>query len=416
MGQDARVMPIGPRAGNRGPRPAWAEAVARRMYGGTEHDHVQLPRPLSRVRIPMTLALTLVALAAGAVGALVAVRGGDAGWRTVGLGLAAAAAVGALAVVPLIAGQMRFFGIVHLAYLGATIAVPMVGAAVAFRSLAGPLPAPWALAGLALLLPGPVGWYATHVEPYRLTVDRQAVALDPARAGDDPVRIGVLSDLQTNHVGPHEHAAVDRLLAEEPDLILVPGDLFHGTRAQFADQEDALRDLLARLHAPHGVYFVRGDVDHHDFVERALDGTGIVVLDEEIVDVTVGDRRLRVGGNRLAYGAPEAVALRRDLAGGDEDGTVRILVAHRPDAVLDLDPDARIDLTVAGHTHGGQVVVPGFGPLITMSDVPRAVARGGLHEIRGNAIYVSNGVGMERAQAPQVRLFSRPSVGLLELG
>jgi predicted MPP superfamily phosphohydrolase len=51
-----------------------------------------------------------------------------------------------------------------------------------------------------------------------------------------------------------------------------------------------------------------------------------------------------------------------------------------------------------------------------MSDVPRNVARGGLHQIDGNAIYVSNGVGLERARAPQVRLFSPPSVGLLTLG
>jgi predicted MPP superfamily phosphohydrolase len=328
----------------------------------------------------------------------------------VGFGLATVAAIGALAVVPLVAGEMRFFGLVHLAYLGVTVAVPMVGAAVAVRAVAGPLPAPWTVAAVVLLLPAPVGWYATHVEPHRLTVDR---------AGDDPVTIGVLSDLQTNHVGEHERAAVDRLLAEEPDLILVPGDLFHGSRSEFAGQEDEMRGLLARLHAPHGVYFVRGDVDHPDFVERALAGTDLVILDDEAVDVTVGDRRLRIGGNRLSYSTPQAVALRRDLAdadaGADDDGTLRLLVAHRPDAVLDLGRDARIDLTVAGHTHGGQVVVPGIGPLITMSDVPRAVARGGLHEIGGNTIYVSNGVGMERAQAPQVRLFSRPSVGLLTL-
>jgi hypothetical protein len=384
------------------------------------------------MRASMTLVLTVVALAAGAAGVMAVVRSTGtpdaSGLRAVGWGLAAAAAVGAVAVLPLFVGQMRFFGIVHLAYLGVTIAVPLVGLAVGARVVAGPLPAPWALAGLVLLLPAPVGWYATHVEPYRLTVDRRTVPIDPARTGDDTVTIGVLADLQTNDVGHHEQAAVDRLLAEEPDLILVAGDLFQGTRAMFAAHEDELRALLARLHAPHGVYFVRGDVDHGDFADRAFAGTDVVILDDEAVDVAVGDRRLRIGGNRLWYGTPEAVALRRELAdgrlaGGTDgtggadgvDGTVRILLAHRPDAVLDLDPSSRIDLTVAGHTHGGQVVLPGIGPLITMSDVPRAVARGGLHQIDGNTIYVSNGVGMERAQAPQVRLFSRPSVGILEL-
>jgi hypothetical protein len=85
----------------------------------------------------------------------------------------------------------------------------------------------------------------------------------------------------------------------------------------FAGQEDELRALLGRLHAPHGVYFVRGDVDHFDFADRAFAGTDVVILDDETVDVAVGDRRLRIGGNRLWYGTPEAVALRRELGGGD---------------------------------------------------------------------------------------------------
>ena len=66
------------------------------------------------------------------------------------------------------------------------------------------------------------------------------------------------------------------------------------------------------------------------------------------------------------------------LAGEDREEArgVRILVAHRPDVIFDLSPSSRIDLTVAGHTHGGQVVVPGFGPLVTLSHVPRAHGRG----------------------------------------
>jgi uncharacterized protein len=363
----------------------------------------------------VTVGLTLVAVVAGVLGALMVLRGRRAsGWWTVGLGLGAAAAIGAVGAVPLVLDN-TFFGVVHLAYLGVTVAVPLVGAAVAVRTARRGLSAPWAAAAVALLLPVPVGWYATHVEPNRLGLDRRSVPVDPARAGDDRVRIGVLADLQTNDVGGHERAAVDRLLAERPDLILVAGDLFQGTEGEFADHEEDLRALLGRLAAPHGVYFVRGDVDHADFADRALAGTGIEILDDEAVDVAVGDRRLRIGGNRLAYGTPSAVALREQLAGGAEDGTVRILLAHRPDAALDLGPGSRIDLTVAGHTHGGQVVLPGIGPLITMSDVPRSVARGGLHEIDGNPIYVSNGVGLERAAAPQVRLFSRPSVAVLEL-
>ena len=84
--------------------------------------------------------------------------------------------------------------------------------------------------------------------------------------------------------------------------------------------------------------------------------------------------------------------------------------------MLQLPADSGIDLVVAGHTHGGQVALPMFGPPLTLSAVPRQVGAGGLHEVRGNPIYVSTGVGMERGQAPQLRFGVRPSVAVLEVG
>jgi predicted MPP superfamily phosphohydrolase len=398
------------------PRGALGDAIGRYLAGGAERLHLAGLPVLPAV--PTTLAVTAAALVAGVAGMAAVWRGPEraGGALAVVLGLAATAGVGVMALAVLVPGGLRFFGIVHLAYLGLVVSVPMVGLAAGARALAGRgSVAAQAPIAVALLLPAAVGWYATHVAPFRLVVDRVSVPLDPARSGHQPVRIGVLADLQTNDVGGYEHGAVDRLLAEQPDLILLPGDLFQGSPSSFAAHEEELRRLLGRLHAPHGVWFVRGDVDRGDYADRALRGTGIAILDDEIVDITVGDRHLQLGGNRLAYADPAAGAVRRALEAADDGRAVRILVAHRPDAALDLAPGSRVDLTVAGHTHGGQVVVPGFGPLLTMSAVPRQVAAGGLREVDGNAVYVATGVGMERNQAPQVRLFSRPSIGVLEL-
>ena len=80
-----------------------------------------------------------------------------------------------------------------------------------------------------------------------------------------------------------------------------------------------------------------------------------------------------------------------------------------------LRPRTRIDLTLAGHTHGGQVQLPGVGPLMIASRVPRSVGAGGLHSLAGRRIYVSRGVGVERGQAPRLRLGAVPEVSLITL-
>jgi uncharacterized protein len=92
---------------------------------------------------------------------------------------------------------------------------------------------------------------------------------------------------------------------------------------------------------------------------------------------------------------------------------IRIALAHRPDTVRRLAADTRVDLTVAGHTHGGQVQLPVVGPLTIASGVPRQVGAGGLHKLDGRWIYVSRGVGVERAQAPRLRLGAVPEVSLI---
>ena len=373
------------------------------------------------VTLPLTLAAVVAGVAGtGAAAGVVRRRARVDGWAVLA-GLLAAGAVGAAALVwtgTLPSGQIRWgFTAMHLLYLGLTVSLPLLGLGLVvlrLRAGGGRL----ALVGAVLLLvPAPVGAYATHVEPTWLRVDEVPVPLDGGRAGDDPVRVAVLADYQTLEVGDHERAAVDAVLASEPDLVLVAGDLFQGPPARLAAELPALREDLGRLRAPHGVYVVRGDADLGDSADRIFDGSGAVILDDEVVDVAVGDRTVRIGGTTLAGGLPGDEGgdrVRAELAATPDDEAVTVLLSHRPDTVLGLAPGA-VDLVVAGHTHGGQVVVPGFGPPLTLTDVPRHVARGGLHEVDGNAVYVSPGVGVERGRAPQVRLFNRPAVGILTL-
>ncbi len=368
----------------------------------------------------VTFTLTVVAVLVALVGlaAVVAVarlRRGRVGPEHVVIPVVAvgvASVAGFAVVVVLVTGW--FFTAFHFAYLVAVLALPAVGlglAVLAARRRAGV--AVWVVVAL-LVAPAPVGWYATHVAPFRLEVQRESLALPGSRAGSDPIRVAVLADLQTNHIGEYEERAVTLLLAQRPDVILLAGDYFQGNEGQFRRELPAFRRLFGRLQARGGVYAVRGDSDVGDRADQLFAGTDVQILDDEVVTTTVGDRRVAVGGNRLRWAPDVGIAARTELAAA-EPGTVRLLVAHRPDVVTGFPAEADVDLVVAGHTHGGQIALPLVGPLVTFTTLPRSVAAGGLHEVGGHPIYVSPGVGMERNQAPQVRFLVPPRIGLVVL-
>jgi hypothetical protein len=90
----------------------------------------------------------------------------------------------------------------------------------------------------------------------------------------------------------------------------------------------------------------------------------------------------------------------------------RIVISHAPDFVDSL--PVEVDLVLAGHTHGGQVVLPFLGPLTTATRLPRVYA-GDVHDYRGTPLHVSRGIGMERGFAPPVRFLCPPEICLLDL-
>jgi len=316
----------------------------------------------------------------------------------------------------------RLFGLAHLVYAVGVVLAPvfamviLVGAVVA-RRRGGPRPFSVpvvVLAGLCVATV-PVTVWATFVEPYRLGVEEVEVPILGGGSTDRPIRVGVLADLQTDRVTEYERKAVNRLLSLRPDVILLPGDFFQSAPGTFEKELPALRELLARLDAPGGVYAVQGNIDDRRNLRRMFEGTAIRLLDNEVTRVQVCGRTLAIGGVEYWFVKPAAEAAIRAL-GDMTDCDARILVSHTPDAVLRLQAGDGVDLVVSGHTHGGQVQIPGFGPLVKACQAPRATAAGGLTQVNGVYTYVSRGVGHERGSSPRVRLFCPPEVSLLALG
>lgn len=361
------------------------------------------------------------ALSATVDGALVcaAVWWSVRGERTLPRAFAAAAVVVALLAVKGIVLVSRGldvpFGVMHVLWLDLVVVLPVAGvlALVLLGRRPGATAARLAAVGACAL--APVGAYASFVEPERLVVERAEVRLPPERAGSAPVRVGIIADLQFERLGDHEREAVDRLMAERPDVILLAGDYHQANSRAFARELPGLRRLLARLNAHGGVYAVQGDCEGVDEARSVMAGTGVRLLVDELARVRVRDRRLTVAGVARDYWKAPAARVMRDLESAPGRGDIRILLAHRPDAVLRLAPRSRVDLTVAGHTHGGQLQLPLYGPPHIASRVPREVGAGGLHDLRARRIYVSRGVGVERGQAPRLRLGAPPEVAVLTL-
>lgn len=266
-------------------------------------------------------------------------------------------------------------------------------------------------------------WYAREVEPFNLQVRRYPIVSPALRTLNKPLRIVVLADLQTDRPGLYEERVFDLVDAERPDMILFPGDYLEVlSQEQYETERPRLLALFQRLvhRPPFGMYGVHGDVD---WSPDTLDGTGVRILEDE--SVRIPGLPLQVVGLVNAWErAAVPAALAREIATFDG---LSIVLAHRPDFAedviangVDLDGPARL-LGVAGHTHGGQIVIPGFGPPITLSRLPRRYA-GGFHELRrrgstelGGWLMVSRGVGCEREYAPRIRLFCPPELIVLEL-
>jgi hypothetical protein len=366
------------------------------------------------VELPVTATLwASTALDALVLGAVLVRGSGALDMRRVLRGIAISVPFFAVKAALLTDLEGSFFLTLNLAYVFGVVLVPAAGLAVLCLARGARSTRGVKRFAAAALLPAALGYWGTFVEPYRLVSETVAIQLDPRRAGTSPLRIAVLADLQSCAVDDHLREAVRRALDFDPHLILLPGDLKQCTGPGHRERAIAeFRELLAPLSAPLGVWFVIGNCDWPPTVARAFEGTAVRILKNESVRLAHGDRSIVLAGADFGQRAAEFLAgLGADL--GTEE--LLLLAAHYPDAALDLPPDSRVDLTIAGHTHGGQVRIPFFGPPITLSRVPRRVAGGGLHELQGNALYVSRGVGCERASAPRVRLNCPPEVSLLTL-
>jgi uncharacterized protein len=229
--------------------------------------------------------------------------------------------------------------------------------------------------------------YAWQVEPRRLNVQRDTIA----HTSISRVTLGVIADL---HHGMHPMndarvtRVVDAVNALHADVIVLLGD-YHAT-VGFVDPVDPERtaQLLSKLRARLGVYAVLGNHDHWfdaPRTEAALRSAGINVLENR--GTLLPGTHIWLAG--LADDFSSTPSEGDALQGCPPDARV-IAITHSPDVWPQL--STRIDVTLAGHTHGGQIRLPWLGAPWVPSHFGEQFIRGVYHQ-GPKALYVSSGVG-----------------------
>ena len=195
-------------------------------------------------------------------------------------------------------------------------------------------------------------------------------------------------------------------MALAPDLILLGGDYSHREGRFIAP----CFELLAALSAPLGVYGVLGNHDYmHGVAETraAMKRAGVVELTNRAVPVTLNGETLHLAGvDDLWRGQPDVAAALRGVTMSD----ACVMLSHNPD-VAETMRDRRVGLMLSGHTHGGQVAVPGYGAPLVPSRYGRKYAHG-LVEAPATRVYVSAGTGMS---VLPVRVGCRPEITRITL-
>lgn len=243
--------------------------------------------------------------------------------------------------------------------------------------------------------------YIFRIEPRKLRIVRHEIESPLVPASFDGTRIVHFSD---THVGPHY--SLERLgkLADavnqlKPDIVAFTGDLHDARRRDNLARFDPA-PALGRIRAPLGKYAVYGN---HDFgysrtmrsAGSFLSRAGFTVLVNASVRVTREDgARIVVAGlDDAVVGKPNA----RSTFDGREDDSFHLLLAHEPD-VADGLTRYPVDLQLSGHSHGGQISLPIFGPIVRTSLGRKYVK--GLYRIderrraeRPYVLYVNCGIG-----------------------
>ena len=243
--------------------------------------------------------------------------------------------------------------------------------------------------------------YGAAFERHRIGMTSTTLPVAGLPPALDGLRISLITDIHHSRIVPASDVvqAIELAMSARPDLIVLGGDyVTFGDRAFVGP----VAELLGSLQAPHGVFAVLGNHDDDRDMAAALAAKGFTVLKDQRTQVTIRNETLTLAGIRFWTRRAENVA--RVVNGAE--GTV-LLLAHDPRRLVEA-ANLRVPAVLSGHTHGGQIILPGVGAIARRS----FPVLSGLGQQGDTSIFVSRGVGT--IYVP-VRINCPPEVAILTL-
>jgi predicted MPP superfamily phosphohydrolase len=252
------------------------------------------------------------------------------------------------------------------------------------------------------------------LEPLLVETTELSLASDKLDPDAPPVRVIQLTDTHVERNSYRERDVIQRVNALRPDIIVLTGDYLNISYSSDPTAAAHFRQFVAQLEAPYGIYAVRGSVEWRPAsMSWLLEGTDIVWLEQESVTLNVHGQSVTLVGVACSHrGELDAQRLTGAMAGIDA-GDFTLLLYHSPDLILEA-AEQEVNLYLGGHTHGGQIRLPVFGPIVTFSRYGRRYAAGLFRE-GGTTMYVSRGLGFEGGDMPRTRFLCRPEIVSFEL-
>ncbi|MBM6886209.1 metallophosphoesterase [Pseudoflavonifractor phocaeensis] len=230
-----------------------------------------------------------------------------------------------------------------------------------------------------------------------------------------PVRLALLTDLHSCDYGEGQRELLDAVEEQDPDLVLLGGDIVDDGPEMPEERALATMEALAERWP---TYYVTGNHEYRtgraEEIKELLAGRGAVVLEGTCALVTVGEQTLQICGvDDPAVGAAVWQSQLEDVTVALEGDVCSILISHRPERVADY-TGRGFDLVLSGHAHGGQWRIPLLGVgLIAPNQGLFPRYAGGTYDLEGTTLVVSRGLARESTRIP--RLYNPPEVVVVDL-